>query len=367
VTSSLMTVKSFLIPHLLELSKYYDVTLVANVDDPQFAANFQIPVKLVHIPIERKIHLLKDLKALVRLSLFFWREGFQVVHSVAPKAGIVTMLAGWLVRVPRRLHVFQGEVWVTKKGLFRFVLKNIDRLMALLSTHLLVVSESERQFLIQNKIVDAAKATVLGSGSICGVDFNRFKPDQSAREEIRHKFGIKAEDIVLLYMGRLNSEKGILELFEAVKSLQQPNIQLLVVGSDEENMVPKLNSFNLDCVNFIPWTDFPERYMAASDILVLPSHREGFGLVIIEAAAVGITSVASRIYGISDAVVDGETGLLFEVGDEIDFEKKVQKLVADKKLRLDMGSMAYARCHKEFGQERVINAMLEYYSQIIVK
>lgn len=374
VTPSLTTVKAFLIPHLRAFSKEYDLTLVVNVEDQEYLRLIDLPIRIVHVPIERKIYLKHDLIALFQLVKFFNSEKFDIVHTIAPKAGLLGILAAWLVRVPKRLHVFQGEVWVTKQGGARFILKNIDRIVAFLSTHLLVVSESERHFLISQKIIASKKSVVLGSGSICGVDTNRFKPDLSARKKIRAQLQINDGDLIILYVGRLNKDKGIPEMIQAfvlLDSVMNKKSHLVVVGPDEEKI---LSSFELILatelnkkIHFLPYTDTPEQYMAASDILVLPSHREGFGLVVIEAAACKVPAVGSRIYGISDAIEDKKTGLLFNLKDVKDLADKLLNLIKNDDLRIRMGEAAYSRCILKFGEQSVVEATLKYYKMNLAK
>lgn len=366
-----MTVKSFLLSHLRELSKTHDVTLVANIDDEKFKDQIDFPLTLVNAPIERKINLQQDIKALVFLVKFLASNNFVMVKSIAPKAGLLGMLASWIVSVPIRLHVFQGEVWISRKGLMRVMLKNIDRLMAFCATHILVVSESERQFLIKNRIVSAAKSQVLLKGSICGVNLQKFTKNATKRSEIRRDLNLKEDDILLLFVGRLNHDKGIAELltvFESIATVKN-NIHLLIVGPDEENILDTYGQILSDHSNHIHihrnFTPNPEYYMSAADLLVLPSHREGFGLVIIEAAAVGITAVASDIYGITDALVDEKTGLLFECKNTQSLKSKILKLCEDQDLRQKLALQAQQRCVHYFEQSKVIEAYVEYYRTLV--
>lgn len=371
VTVSLMTVKSFLLSHLRELSKTFEVTLVANIDDPKFKELVDFPLTLVNAPIERKINLQQDIKALIFLVKFFAANNFTMVKSIAPKAGLLAMLASWIVSVPVRLHVFQGEVWISRKGFMRLLLKNIDRLMSFCATHILVVSESERQFLIKNRIVSAAKSQVLLKGSICGVNLQKFTLNSSKRSEIRNELNLNEDDILLLFVGRLNFDKGVSELLTAFESIatKKDNIHLLIVGPDEENILDTYGQILIDHSKHIHirrnFTPNPEHYMSASDLLVLPSHREGFGLVIIEAAAVGLTAVASDIYGITDALVDEKTGLLFECKNTTDLESKIMKLCEDTDLRQKLALQAQQRCIHYFEQSKVIEAYVEYYRLLV--
>jgi glycosyltransferase involved in cell wall biosynthesis len=143
---------------------------------------------------------------------------------------------------------------------------------------------------------------------------------------------------------------------------------LLLVGPDEEHLSPGIAeecSLFSDRVHTLGYTFTPERYVCASDILALPSHREGFGSVIIEAAAAGLPAVASRIYGITDAVVENETGLLHEPGDWNDLARQLERLLSDGELRHKLGSQARERAVREFQQDRLVQLLADFYEEIL--
>lgn len=370
VVTSLLIVKFFLVPHIVALSRRYEVTLLVNVDDEALLRAMALPATVIHVRIERKESPWRDLLALYRLFVLFRKHRFQLVHSISPKGGLLGMLAAWLARVPIRVHTFQGEVWATRRGLWRAILKLMDRLVGVLATRITVVSHSERNFLIAEKIIAANKSEVLGQGSICGIDPERFRADAAMRATVRHELGIPDEAVVVLFVGRLNRDKGILDLAEAFAKLAKtiPEAILLVVGPDEEGIfesVMQICSELAAQVRRVGFTQTPEKFMAAADLLCLPSYREGFGLVIVEAAAVGIPSVCSQIYGITDAVDNGVTGLLFPAGNIPALEHELSRLLQDADLRRVMGMAAKERALSMFSQDRVVAAMLMFYAELM--
>lgn len=370
VTTSLLIVKFFLIPHIRELSRRYDVTLIVNVDDRDFLESMELPVKVISVPIERKVALWSDIVVLFRMINLFRKHRFDSVHSISPKGGLLGMLAAWFSRVPIRIHTFQGEVWATRRGLWRAILRLMDRLVAYCATTITVVSHSERDFLIAEGIIPADKSLVLAQGSICGVDLNRFRSDKDARLAVRQELGIDEEAKVILFLGRITRDKGILDLAGAFAGLNAGRAEtiLLVVGPDEEDIFPEVLHNCRDrsgMVRRVGFTRNPERYMAAADLLCLPSYREGFGLVIIEAAAVGIPSVCSDIYGITDAVDDRRTGLLVPAGDVQAFRQALGRLIDDDVLRQEMARMARERAIALFSREQVTAAMLKFYDRLL--
>jgi glycosyltransferase involved in cell wall biosynthesis len=366
VASTEMTVKGFLVDHLKGLSEKYELALVLPTDDPGFLQKLGLPGKTFPVAIKRKISLLDDLNALISLIWLFRREKFDAVHSVTPKAGLLAMLAAKMTGVPCRTHWFTGQVWATKTGFARFVLKSIDRLTHAASSFSLVDSPSQRDFLIENNVLGAQKSAVLADGSICGVNAARFRPDPAARAEIRSRYGFEDDDVVFLFLGRLTRDKGVLDLARAFREVaeQRSNVRLLLVGPDEEDMRGRMEDLlgpALKLSRFEPYTSTPERYMAACEVFCLPSYREGFGSVVIEAAAVGVPALASRIYGVTDAIEDNVGGLLHVAGDVDDVRRKLDLLAGDRELRARLAASARERAVTKFSSQRVVQALIDYY------
>ncbi|MFC1626395.1 glycosyltransferase family 4 protein [Pseudomonadota bacterium] len=366
VVASEMTVKAFLKEQIIALSRRYDVTLVVNSDLPNFAEQNGLPIKVIPLAIERSINPIADLQALYRLVCIFRQHRFDLIHSVTPKAGLLAMLAGKMAGVSFRMHTFTGQVWATRHGLSRILLKTMDRLMVWSATHLLADSASQKRFLIEQGVSRSDKINVLADGSISGVDVERFRPDSSAGSVMREQLGLSEDDILLLFLGRLNRDKGVLDLaasFAAVAG-RCKQLHLLFVGPDEGGLKEEIK---LVCaaygerIHFVGYTDRPESCFAAADIFCLPSYREGFGSVIIEAAACGLPAIGSRIYGISDAIRDGETGLLFEAGSVDELSGAIERMAQYPEQRHAMGQAALKRARNHFPTKRLVQAWLDYY------
>jgi glycosyltransferase involved in cell wall biosynthesis len=352
------------------LSKYYDVTLIANGSNKDFIGILNDNIHFIPLRIDRKVKLLGDLSSLVNLFFIFYKERFDVVHSLMPKSSILAMLAAFFSGVPYRIHTFTGQVWANKNGFKKFTLKTFDRLVVYLSTNLLADSFSQRNFLIKERIVACKKIKVLANGSVSGVNLNRFKFDRNMRSTIRNKFNIASASIIFLYLGRLNKDKGILDFAYAFSeiALSLPELHFVVVGNDEEGINGDLIKILSNCKNQfhrIPFTNCPHEFMSASDIICLPSYREGFGSVLIEAAAVGLPAIASNIYGINDAVVDGETGILHEPKNHDEIKRAIITLTNNKKLRISMSIKAKLRAQQYFSEKLVVNAMRDFYFELL--
>ena len=361
-----MTAQVFLAHQLDELSKVYDVTLVANLGGQRDVSSW-LPkeVHTVDIPIQRKISPLSDMDCYFKLKHLFKKEKFALVHSVSPKAGLLAMIAASHAKVPVRIHTFTGQVWSTKTGLKRFILKALDRSIAARTTVALVDSKTQMEFLVKHKIITDSSSQVLGDGSISGVDCERFKPNLQVRLDVRKQLGTDKSSVVMLFVGRLKKEKGVNELIEAFIHAKSDYsyMELWFVGPDEEDMQQKVGPLN--GIKYISFTSEPQKYMASADILCLPSYREGFGSVVIEAGACGVPSIGSNIYGLQDAIVDGETGILVNPKSVDALATAMLQLSQDESMRVQMGKAAQKRVIDSFSQSRVTEAILTMYSDLL--
>ena len=372
IITSVYMLKFFLIPHLRALSKFFDITLLLKNDAPEILNKITLPIKIIEIPIERQISIIRDLKALFLIYKICKKNKFIAVHTLTPKAGLLGMIAAFLSRVPFRIHTFQGEVWSNKRGITKVLLKNLDRLIVLCSTNLLIVSNTEKLFLTKENILFNRKSLVLGAGSIGGVDINKFKINNKIKKEIRKQNNFMTDHIVFLYLGRICKDKGLIDLANAYLNLTKKykKIKLVFIGPSEDNTLEDLKKIFLnnfkDLVFFKPFTSKPEIDLLIADVLVLPSYREGFGVSIIEAASLGIPSIGSNIHGIQDAIIDHHTGLLYKVGDPNDLGLKMEHLIKFPLVRKEMGLNAKKRIDEKFTQKIILLKFVDFYKKLII-
>lgn len=336
-------------------------------------SQFQWGKGLRHIVVDirRRPAPWHDLLALVRMCWLFRKHRFAVIHSTTPKAGLLAAVAGWIIRVPVRLHTFTGQQWVTMSGPLRWVSRWSDWLIGRLNTRVYADSPSQRQFLVDQEIVRDDKISVIGIGSVAGVDLQRFDPGRFSavqRQKLRVELGIADDAVVITFVGRITRDKGINELLTATASLHSggQRVEVVLVGPLDSALEAGLDATHgvevrqiesVAGVHAVGYTDTPERYLAITDILCLPSYREGFGTVVIEAAAMAVPTVGTRITGLCDAVVDEETGLLVPPRDAKALEMALRQLIEDKALRVRLGRAARERCLREF-DARVVNRRL---------
>ena len=345
------------------------INIVSNPHGSELLSNLN--AHFIPLAFERNPSPWRDFCCLLQLIILFRQKRYDLVQSITPKAGLLTMLASWIVRVPVRIHTFTGQVWVAKQGWKRSALKIFDKLIVLFATNILVDSPSQRDFLVSEGVLLQSNSVVIGHGSICGVDSNRFHPDAHVRALVREDLGIGLNQKVILFLGRLNRDKGILDLAEAFTRIasKDSNVVLLLVGPEEDVSFLEIQEICVRQRERLHWVGFtpePERYMAVSDIFCLPSYREGFGQVIIEAGASGLPVVASRIYGITDAVEDGKTGLLFPPRDIFELTHNLLTLIEDNKLCKKMGDAARIRAQSLFSNQKIADETLALYGELLI-
>ena len=366
IVTAPIAVKIHLFDLIESLKEDYSVFIMTNLSkvNDEFLNYLPRDLTLIDTKMEREINLFKDLRSLFILILNLKKNNIELSFSLTPKAGLLASLASFVSFIPVRIHVFTGQVWLTKSGLRRFILKGLDRLIYSLSTKVLIDSTSQRDFLLENNIVKEKKSLVLGSGSFCGVDTLRFIPSDEHRISMRKKYNLSPDQIVYLFVGRLKKDKGVFELIESFSHLRSvhKNINLWLLGPDEENIKNQIlsNKMSKEGIEFIPFSPNPELFMNAADIFCLPSYREGFGTVIIESASCGIPAIGTRIYGLKDAIEDGITGLLVGVKEIESLKHAMERLLQDHEMRKKMGETARMRAKEEFDQRKVIKRILEF-------
>ena len=365
-----ITAHAFLKDHIRALSGKYDIYLAATIQSEEDVKGLSI-AGWKSIDIERGISLTKDFQSVWQLMRYFKMMKFDAVHSVTPKAGLVTALAGRLAGVEHRAHIFTGQVWATRKGIMRELLKSIDKIICHFDNHIFVDGKSQRAFLVKEGVLTENQADVFCNGSIAGVNSERFAPNKETRMDERNKIGINEDILTYIFLGRLNHDKGIGELYQAFNRLAKDvkDVFLLLVGYDEENFIGKLSDYPCikEGLNFYYYgiTKEPEKVLNAGDIFVLPTYREGFGSSVLEAACIGLPCICSDAYGVLDAYIDGETGLQCKVGDAESLYQCMKKLHDDKTLMKIMGEKSRLRALNDFSVKPISACWVSFYETIL--
>jgi glycosyltransferase involved in cell wall biosynthesis len=331
-------------------------------------------VRAIELSMARKIAPLSDLVSLFRL----WRV-IRAIHPLVtnvstPKAGLLAGFAAWVNRVPCRFYTLRGLRFETTTGVRRRLLIFAERLACCFAHRVICVSKSVRENAIASRLASPERTVVFGSGSSNGVDASRFAPTPEMMKRaatLRNELGICPRTPVVGFVGRLTRDKGIPELTEAFLRLggQFPDLRLLLLGLfEDEDPLPVDTRRYLEThgpVIFAGLVEDTAAYYALMDVFVLPSHREGLPNAVLEAQAAGLPVVASRATGVVDAVVDGETGLLFPVGDATALADAVARLLRDKALARKLGHAGEERIKREFRQEQIWNALYREYVRLL--
>jgi glycosyltransferase involved in cell wall biosynthesis len=324
------------------------------------------------VEIARRVSPVADLRAIAELISLIRAYKPTVISAHTPKGGLVGVMAGALCRVPVVYHM-HGSVLETATGVMRPLLWSAEWVTCRLADRVVCVSDSLRVLAVSMSVVTEEKARVLDAGSINGVDTEeRFNPAayEASRDEVRAEWGVEEGAVVVGFVGRLANDKGIRELVEAAASLREgfPHLRFALVGDVDARdpvgaaLLAQIAALpNLFRVEATPQI---ERIYAGFDLLVLPTYREGLPNVLLEAAAMALPVVATRVTGCVDVVRDGETGLLVSARDGAALAQAISRYVADPALRLRHGAAARALVSERFAQPRIWGALERLYREV---
>ena len=356
------TIRAFFIPQLKYLAEHgYDITVVCGQDD-KLQQDLGDNICYTPVDMPRGFSLFGSLKAIKLLYNVMKSNRFDLVQYSTPNAALYTSIASKLAGVKVRNYHLMGFRYLGASGIGQKILKGIEQISCKLSTSIECVSESNLRFGIQEGIFEEKKATVVWHGSTGGVDLRRFDYAKRYiwRNEVRFQLGLADDDFVFGFVGRITKDKGVNEILEAFLG-SQAGAKLLLVGAEEglntldQQLLQKAKS-HPDIVFQGPVTDV-ERYFAAIDVLLLPSYREGFGNVVIEAAAMGTPAIISNIPGPIDTVVKDKTALVVSVKDVCEL-KQAMELVQTLDYK-EMGESAADFVSSHFDCEKMNEKILQ--------
>ena len=326
-------------------------------------------VRTVNISMKRNISPLQDIKSLFHLVRLFKSESPDIVHSITPKAGLLSMIAAKVANVPIRIHTFTGLIFPSKKGGLRLLLILMDMLTCRLSTNIYPEGNGVKNDLIKNKITGMT-LKVIGNGNVNGVDLTYFNPEVEFSATLKKGFDISCLDefdFVWIFIGRIVKDKGVVELVTAFEQLGS-NSALLLLGDYEEKLDP-LPYETLHLINVNPRI-FPlgfqkdiRPYLKLSDCLILPSYREGFPNVVLQAGAMGLPCIVTDINGSNEIILNEINGLIVEPKNYEDLRIKMESLIHNKELLKILQKNSRALIVSRFNQIDFWNNLLaEYYS-----
>jgi glycosyltransferase involved in cell wall biosynthesis len=355
------------------LNTAYEVVAVSGTDEHLLNVKEREGVRVVGIAMERPISPLKDLVSLWKLFNLFKKEKPLIVHSITPKAGLLTMIAGKMAGVPIRMHTFTGLIFPSRTGIMQIVLIYMDKLLCYCATNIYPEGKGVRADLIQYKITKKP-LKVLANGNVNGIDKDYFYPalyNSEDKIELRKELGILENDFVFIFVGRLVKDKGINELITAFLKLQSntKKVKLLLVGAFENDLDP-LNADTLkaiqECNNIVTVGFQPDvrPYFAISDALVFPSYREGFPNVVLQAGAMGLPCIVTNINGCNEIIIEVHNGTIIPVKDEEAIFDAMMKLSSDKDYYSVLERNAREMITSRYEQQVVWEALLAEYKSL---
>lgn len=367
VTTVSITVRAFLMPliHYLDKNTDWELTVICD-EDPALKELLPEQVRFIPVSMKRGISL-RGIGAMMEMAKIFRREKFDLVQYSTPNASLYASMAAKLAGVPVRLYCQWGIAYVGFQGMKRKVFKAVEKFVCKLSTQIEPDSFGNLNFSHSEKLYSPKKSCVIWNGSASGVSLEKFDIGQKQqwREQIRARLGIGEQSFVYGFIGRITGDKGINELFTAYQQLlqRQPDTYLILVGmaEKEETLEPALYQWAKENsrVIFCGFSTEVEKYIAAMDVYILPSYREGFGSAVVEAEAMGVPVVISDIPGPRDAMVENVTGLVVKKADPESLYEAMLQMKSDEALRQQLGEAAYELAKDKFEQKQLMNCIMQ--------
>ncbi|MFT0547428.1 glycosyltransferase family 4 protein [Allopusillimonas ginsengisoli] len=327
-----------------------------------------LPVHPVHMV--RGISPLKDLLSLLSMIRLLLRIKPSMVHSYTAKAGLITMLAAWICRVPVRIHTFTGLVFPTQTGMKQIILIWTDRLTCACASTIIPEGQGVKDDLMRFSIT-RKPLNLIGHGNIAGVDTVHFhRPAENVPEQSRdlaRKLGLSGQEFIFCFVGRLNRDKGIAELLEAFGTLPEYTRLILIGALDltapicEQDQLIINQHKRIHALGF--FTDIrPALHLA--NVLVLPSYREGFPNAVLQAGAMELPVIATDINGCNEVVKPSMNGWLVPPRSAGALHDAMRTALDTPPLmRRRMGVLARQRIVQRFEQKQHWRNMANFYTE----
>ena len=351
------------------LSEYYEVVAVSSPGEKMKVLEEREGVRTVSIPMERRISLVKDFISLLRLIVLFAKERPDMVHSITPKAGLLSMLAAWITRVPVRMHTFTGLVFPTATGKMQKLLIAMDRLICFCATHINPEGEGVKRDLV-NYNITSKPLHIIANGNVNGIDLEYFdKTPEVVEKACSYK---KEGTFTFCFVGRMVRDKGINELVHSFLRLYQKDerVRLLLVGPFEKELDPVLPEVEEHILHhpgicYMGYQNDVRPFLVASDALVFPSYREGFPNVVIQAGAMGLPAIVTDINGCNEIVLPDLNGVIIPSKDEQALYESMKYFASHPVEVEKMAANARPLIASRYEQRIVWNALLDEYKSII--
>lgn len=373
ITTVPASLNTLLRGQLKYMKQFYDVYGVSSDGSRLKEVEQREDIKTFAVNMTRTISPFKDLKALFQLIRLFRAEKPAIVHTHTPKAGTLGMIAAMLAGVPIRMHTVAGLPLLETSGMKRSLLNIVEKITYSCATAVYPNSIKLKEIILQSKFCKATKLKVIGNGSSNGIDITHYDPSvisDECKTALKNKIGIKNNDTVFSFVGRMVKDKGVEELVRAFIKLydQNKNIRLVLVGSFEKDLDPLSEEieniiFNHSNIYAAGHQKDVRVYFSITDVFVFPSYREGFPNVVMQAGAMGVPSVVSDINGCNEIIMHGTNGLIVPPKDTESVLEAMNKMLTEKDSRIEMSSKCRDMIISRYSQQFVWEHLLEEYRQ----
>lgn len=351
------------------LNEHFELVGVSSPGPALKEAHQREGIRVIALPMERRISPIKDFVSLFRMVLLFLKERPDMIHSYTPKAGLISMLAGWIAGVPVRMHTFTGLVFPTATGLKQKLLIWTDRLTCACATHINPEGNGVKQDLIRYHITKKS-LKVIANGNVNGVNLEYFQrtPEVMQAAEAYRKEGV----FTFCFVGRVVRDKGINELVSAFVRLQKKYAQtrLILVGPFEKKLDPvsaetEKQILEHPAIDFMDFQKDIRPFLVASDALALPSYREGFPNVVIQAGAMGLPSIVTDINGCNEIIEQDKNGVIVEPQNEQALCQAMEDFLLHPEKVKAMAQNSRKMVAGRFDQKIVWTALLDEYKTLL--
>lgn len=351
------------------LNQEFEVVAVADDSGALAEVAEREGVRTIAVSMRREISIAADCRSLVALYKLFRRERPHIVHSNTPKASLLSMVAAWAARVPHRIYLVTGLRFETTHGILRFILKTMERITCLCATKVIPEGDGVKATLLREHITRKPLKKI-HHGNINGIDLEHYdRTDEVMLRAAEIRNG--SEDFTFIFIGRMVRDKGINELVAAFDRLnrEMPATKLLLVGKFEDELDPVLPETkqiieNNPKIEFAGYQNDVRPFLVASDVAVLPSYREGFPNVVIQAGAMSLAQIVTDINGCNEVVVEGQNGLIIPKQNEEALYNAMRRLATDREMTARMATVAREMVASRYRQQDVWEELLKMYKSL---
>ncbi len=356
------------------IKKNYQITLITKTDNIIEKYLNKKNIKIININFERKISLFNDFFCLLKLFYIFTFNRFDIIHSYTPKVGLLSSISAKLTFNKNRIHTFTGQHWVNENKIKKFFFMFFDWIIIKLNTVCYADSFTQISFLINEGLCKENEIKIIHNGSVSGVDLRKFNKKLFNKNLTKQELGININLKVIVFVGRINRDKGIFNLINSIINLNNEfeKYCLLIVGpldtkysNEIKNFKKNINKYP-NTLKYYGYSDNIMKYLSVSDLFCLPSNREGFGTSVIEAGAMRVSVLVSDIYGLNE-IINKNNGYLLEDINSVNIEKKIKYIFEDNDNRELFIENLYKDIKTKYNSIDILNKLEKNYLKLLNK